>query len=59
MYLPYVDKKNRGIKAIEVALDHALKRLNQLQGDDRIAFANEYKEWLADDEILTESYSII
>ncbi len=36
--------------SLEVALDHALARLNDLEGKDRIAFANEYKEWLVDDE---------
>ena len=39
------------MKPIEVALDHALARLNNLEGEDRIALANEYKEWLADDEL--------
>ena len=39
------------MKSLEVALDHALARLNQLKGKDRLAFASEYKEWLADDEL--------
>ena len=39
------------MKSLEVALDHALARLNELEGEDRIAFASEYKEWLADDEL--------
>ena len=43
--------KTQAMKSLEVALDHALARLNQLEGKDRLAFANEYKEWLADDEL--------
>ena len=39
------------MKSLEVALDHALDRLNQLEGKDRLAFASEYKEWLVDDEL--------
>ncbi len=39
------------MKSLEVALDHALARLNILEGEDRLAFASEYKEWLADDEL--------
>ena len=39
------------MKSLEVVLDHALSRLNQLKGKDRLAFASEYKEWLADDEL--------
>ncbi len=39
------------VKSLEVALDHALARLNQLEGKDRLAFAYEYKEWFADDEV--------
>ena len=43
-------RKGQAMKSLEVALDHALARLNQLKGKDRLAFASEYKEWLADDE---------
>ena len=43
--------KIQAMKSLEVALDHALARLNQLEGKDRLAFANEYKEWLADDDL--------
>ena len=39
------------MKSLEVALDHALARLNDLEDKDRLAFASEYKEWLADDEL--------
>ena len=44
-------RENQAMKSLEVALDHALARLNDLEGKDRIAFASEYKEWLADDEL--------
>ena len=36
--------------SLEVALDNALSRLNQLKGADRTALENEYKEWLVDDK---------
>ena len=45
-------REGQAMKSLEVALDHALDRLNQLKGKDRLAFANEYKEWLADDELI-------
>ncbi len=44
-------RESQAMKSLEVALDHALARLNQLEGKDRLAFASEYKEWLADDEL--------
>ena len=44
-------QEGQAMKSLEVALDHALARLNQLKGKDRLAFASEYKEWLADDEL--------
>ena len=44
-------REGQAMKSVEVALDHALSRLNQLKGKDRIAFASEYKEWLADNEL--------
>ena len=34
------------MKSLKVALDHALDRFNVLEGEDRLAFANEYKEWV-------------
>ena len=43
-------REGQAMKSLEVALGHALARLNQLKGKDRLAFASEYKEWLADDE---------
>ena len=44
-------RENQAMKSLEVALDHALARLNDFEGKDRLAFASEYKEWLADDEL--------
>ena len=44
-------REGQAMKSLEVALDHALARLNDLEGKDRLAFAREYKEWLADDEL--------
>ncbi len=44
-------RENQARKSLEVALDHALARLNDIEGKDRLAFASEYKEWLADDEL--------
>ena len=44
-------RESQAMKSLEVALDHALARLNDLEGKDRLAFASEYKEWLADHEL--------
>ncbi len=44
-------RESQAMKSLEVALDHALSRLNDLEGKDRIAFESEYKEWLVDDEL--------
>tara|TARA_B100000965_G_scaffold174961_1_gene145974 strand:- start:894 stop:1088 length:195 start_codon:yes stop_codon:yes gene_type:complete len=44
-------REGQAKKSLEVALDHALARLTQLKGEDRLAFASEYKEWLAYDEL--------
>ncbi len=44
-------RESQAMKSLEVALDNALVRLNQLEGEDRLALASEYKEWLADDEL--------
>ena len=44
-------RESQAMKSLEVALDHALARLNDLEGKDRLAFASEYKEWLADNEL--------
>tara|TARA_Y100001968_G_C18881024_1_gene491740 strand:+ start:327 stop:515 length:189 start_codon:yes stop_codon:yes gene_type:complete len=34
------------VKAIEVMINNALTRLNTLEGDDRRALFDEFKEWL-------------
>ena len=44
-------RESQAMKSLEVALDHALARLNHLKGKDRLAFASEYKEWLVNDEL--------
>ena len=44
-------REGQAMKSLEMALDHALTRLDQLKGKDKLAFASEYKEWLADDEL--------
>ena len=44
-------KENQAMKSVEIAIDNALTRLQKLKGLDRLAFANEYKEWLVDEEI--------
>ena len=44
-------QESQALKSLQVVLDHALARLNELEGKDRMAFAIEYKEWLADDEL--------
>ena len=44
-------RESQSIKSLQVALDYALARLNDLEGKDRIAFLSEYKEWFADDEL--------
>ena len=42
-------REGQAMKSIEVALDHALARLNQFKGKDILAFSSEYKEWLEAD----------
>ena len=44
-------RKSQVLKSLEVVLDNALSRLSQLEGKDRIAFASEYQEWLAEDDL--------
>tara|TARA_Y100001968_G_C18777996_1_gene445328 strand:+ start:154 stop:354 length:201 start_codon:yes stop_codon:yes gene_type:complete len=43
-------REPQAMKSLEVAVDHALKRLSELEGKDKVAFASEYKEWIADTE---------
>ncbi len=47
------------MKSVEVALDHALIRLGELEGSDRMAFANEYKEWLADEDFKEKVWFLV
>ena len=44
-------EENQAVRSIEIALDNALARLQELEGLDKLAFANEYKEWLVDRKI--------
>tara|TARA_B100000029_G_scaffold254553_1_gene251357 strand:- start:432 stop:629 length:198 start_codon:yes stop_codon:yes gene_type:complete len=44
-------QEDQAMKSVEIAIDNALTRLQKLKGLDRLAFANEYKEWLVDEEI--------
>ena len=44
-------QENQAMKSVEIALENALARLQELEGLDRLAFANEYKEWLVDKKI--------
>ncbi len=44
-------RESQAIKSLQVALDNALTRINQLEGGDRDAFVSEYKEWLAVDQL--------
>ncbi len=44
-------QESQAMRSVGVAIDNALARLQELEGLDRIAFANEYKEWLVDKEI--------
>ncbi len=43
-------KKSGAIKAVEVMINGSLSRLNNLQGMNREALYDEYKEWLDLDE---------
>ncbi len=43
--------KSQSMKSLEMVLDHDLERLNKLEGDHRLAFAAEYKEWLVDNQL--------
>ena len=39
-------KQSGALKAVEVMLNGSLKRLNNLNGENRQALYDEYKEWL-------------
>ena len=43
-------KQSGAIKAVEVMLNGSLKRLNYLDGSNREALFDEYREWLQVDE---------
>ena len=44
-------KQSGALKSVEVMLNASLKRLNNLNGENREALYDEYKEWLeVDDE---------
>ena len=43
-------KQSGAIKAVEVMLNRSLTRLNYLQGSNREALYEEYREWLQIDE---------
>ena len=43
-------RQSGAIRAVEVMLDGSLKRLNNLNGMNREALYDEYKEWLEVDE---------
>ena len=43
-------KQSGAIKAVEVMLNGSIKRLDKLQGLNRQALYDEYKEWLDGDE---------
>ena len=42
--------KSGAVKAVEVMLNGSLKRLDKLEGLNREALYDEYKEWLDEDE---------
>ena len=44
-------QENQAMRSVEIALDNAMARLQELEGLDRLAFEKEYKEWLVDKEI--------
>lgn len=44
-------EEDKALRAIQETLDHFYVRLKKLNGEDRIALINEFKEWLADDEL--------
>ena len=44
-------RESQAIRSLEVVLDYAISRLEKLEGNDKIALENEYKEWLVDEEL--------
>ena len=43
-------RQSGALQAVEVMLNGSLKRLNNLQGENREALYDEYKEWLEVDD---------
>ena len=43
-------RQSGALQAVEVMLNSSLKRLNNLQGENREALYDEYKEWLEVDD---------
>ena len=49
-------RQSGALKAVEVMLNASLKRLNNLNGENREALYDEYKEWLEvdDDNVIND-----
>jgi len=49
-------RQSRALNAVEVMLNASLKRLNNLNGENREALYDEYKEWLEvdDDNVIND-----
>ena len=49
-------RQSGAFKAVEVMLNASLKRLNNLNGENREALYDEYKEWLEvdDDNVIND-----
>ena len=50
---------SRLIGSCEVTINYALKRLSVLEGKNKIAFENEFKEWLEAIEIDCNNYDVL
>ena len=50
------DRQSGALSAVEVMLNASLKRLNNLNGENREALYDEYKEWLEvdDDNVIND-----
>ena len=49
-------RQSGALNAVEVMLNASLKRLNNLNGENRVALYDEYKEWLEvdDDNVIND-----
>ncbi len=49
-------RQSRALTSVEVMLNASLKRLNNLNGENREALYDEYKEWLEvdDDNVIND-----